>query len=497
MAVHATIVRKLLTAPTRIACVDDQREWKSIELLVGAYHLAGYLEKVCTTKTIAVLLPNSGAFPMTVLAGWLLGKAVVPLNFLLRPDELQYVIDDCDTDTVVSVGPMLDHLGFEPKVKNLVRLDEIKGQFKGVPKLRWPPHASRDDLCVLLYTSGTSGRPKGVMLTHGNIGSNIRQCMKYGSFTKSDVLVGVLPSFHSFGFTVLTMLPLYSGGKAVFTARFIPQKLVKLFRTHKPTIFVAIPSMYTALARVRDLTAEDFASFRLIVSGGEPLPDAVRQEYLDRFDVKISEGYGLTETSPVTNLCLPEEYRPHSVGRSLPDVEIKIAEIDMEGTLHDESDGEIRFRGPNVMKGYYKLAEETAATFDEKGFFRTGDIGRLSPDGHLSITGRLKEMLIVGGENVFPREIEEIVVAHPSISACGVAGKHDDKRGEVPVAFVEVKEDETYDEESVLAWCRDRLAIYKVPKEIRVLEELPRNPTGKVMRRELAEMLKQEQGAPA
>jgi long-chain acyl-CoA synthetase len=487
MSIHWPIIKSLLRSPKRVAVVDDFRSYKAAELLVVALHLADEISRLTRSRTVGVMLPTSGLFPAAALAGWMLGKVVVPLNYLLKKEELQFVVDDCGTDTVITVGPMLDHLGYAPDVENLIRMDQM--DFKSMPDLRWPHAPDDDDLAVLLYTSGTSGKPKGVMLSHWNIQANIEQCRRWASVGRTDCALGVLPQFHSFGMTVLTLLPLTVGFKAVYTARFIPGKIVKLFREHQPSIFVGIPSMYNALLHAKDARPEDFSNVKYLVSGGEPLPEAVFNGFKERFSVTINEGYGLTETSPVTNWCRPHEFRRRSVGRPITGVEQIIVDIESGAALGPNRDGEVRMRGPNVMQGYFNRPEETAKVFDHQGYFRTGDIGRLDDEGHLYITGRLKEMLIIGGENVFPREIEEVLNAHPAIKESGVVGKADPIRGELPVAFVELKEGQSLDERSVRAFCRERLAGYKVPNEIKVLEALPRNPTGKVMRRELKKMV--------
>jgi long-chain acyl-CoA synthetase len=247
--------------------------------------------------------------------------------------------------------------------------------------------------------------------------------------------------------------------------------------------------MYNALLHVKDGGPDDFRSLKYTVSGGEPLPEAVFEGFRERFKVTINEGYGLTETAPVTNWCRPDEWRPHSVGRPLPDIDQRIADLDTRAFLGPDQDGEVLIKGPNVMKGYFERPEETAAAFDDRGYFRTGDIGRHDKDGHLYITGRLKEMMIVGGENVFPREIEEVLNLHPAVAASGVIGQIDPIRGELPVAFVEFKEGQKTDERELQGWCRERLAGYKVPRSIHIIPSLPRNPTGKIMRRDLKKLL--------
>jgi long-chain acyl-CoA synthetase len=486
-SIHAPILRSLFGSLSRERVVDDRRAYKGAELLVGAMHIASAIKAKCNSQTVGIMAPTSGAFPMAGLATWCLGKTAVPLNFFLKQEELQYVIEDSGMDTLVTVQAMLDFMGYTPRVKNLIKLDNV--DFKSFPEPIVPTFADASDLGVLLYTSGTSGKPKGVMLSHANIRANIEQCRRWIDIDKDFVFLGVLPQFHSFGMTALTLLPLMCGCKMVYTARFVPHKIVKLIREHKPNVFVAIPSMYNALLHVKDATREDFAGITYMVSGGEPLPKAVFEGFRERFGVTLAEGYGLTETSPVTNWCRPQEWREHSVGKPMPWLEQRIVDVVSGKVLGANEDGEVQMRGPNVMGGYYKLPDETAKAFTSDGFFRSGDIGRHDDEGHLYITGRLKEMIIVGGENVFPREIEEVLNTHPAVNATGVIGVSDPMRGEQPFAFVEFKEGQTADEKEMLAHCRGKLAGYKVPAAIRVVEALPRNPTGKIMRRELKKLV--------
>ncbi|MFI4914981.1 MAG: class I adenylate-forming enzyme family protein [Phycisphaerales bacterium JB060] len=491
MSIQWSLLRSLIRHGRKTLVVDDRKSYTGIEILCASLFVASEIERRCKTDTVGVMLPTSGGFPIAALAGWMLGKTVVPLNYLLKPDELQYVIDHCGCDTIVSVGAMLEHLGYEPRCEHLIRLEQVN--FKGVPEMRWPVRSGRDDLAVLLYTSGTSGRPKGVMLTHDNLLSNVRQIDRFVQFTRDNhTFLSVLPQFHSFGLTVMTLLPLLLGQKVVYTARFVPQLVVRLFRQHDPTVFVAIPSMYGALLSVKSAKAEDFAKIRYAVSGGEPLPADIFQRFQERFGVAIHEGYGLTETSPVSHWCRPSEFRPHCVGLPLPEVEQRITCVDNGHQLPRGCDGEIRVRGPNVMRGYFKQPQETAEVFDADGFFRTGDIGHADEQGRLLITGRLKEMMIVGGENVFPREIEEVLNHHPDVAASGVTSRTCPNRGEEIVAFVEPEEQASPNVQALRGWCKDRLAGYKVPREIRVIEALPRNPTGKIMRRDLKAMLERE-----
>lgn len=482
MDLHDRIRRRLRRLPLFELVIDDFRRWRGFGIRYAAAHVAAAIQRTTDRPRVGVMLPTSGLFPISMLAGWRLGRTMIPLNYLLSKEDLAFVIEDAELDTVITVGPMINFTGPLPDGVKEIRLDEMK--FSGLPPRPPRKPMAPDDAAVILYTSGTSGRPKGVILTDRNLQSNVDQIVQSVHLDRNDTMLGVLPQFHTFGLTALTLIPLCLGCRVIYTAKFMPKRLLDLARQHNPTAFIGIPSMYNALRLAKSAKREDFASLRFAVAGGEPLPDAVSDGFHETFGVRICEGYGLTETAPVANVCLPEEYRPHSVGRCVPMVEERIVAED--GSICPPGvDGEIRIKGPNVMPGYFKRPEETAAAFDEDGYFRTGDMGRVDEDGFLSITGRIKEMLIIGGENVFPREIEEVLDRHPAIKSSAVIGQPDPSRGEVPLAFVELVEDEAFDPTAIRSHCRETLAQFKVPKEIRRLEALPRNPTGKIMRRAL------------
>ena len=322
--------------------------------------------------------------------------------------------------------------------------------------------------------------------------------IEHAQIKRADTFLGVLPQFHSFGLTALTLIPLRIGARVVYSARFIPKKIVELIREHRPDIVIAVPSMYGALLSVKGATAGDFSRVRLAISGGEPLPQATYEAFLERFELQILEGYGLTETAPITNWSTPKRFVRHAVGPTLPQVHEVIVD-DHDRPVEPGREGEILITGPNIMKGYYKLADQTRQVMVDlpnsasdgyrrrtRRYFRTGDIGRLDENGFLFITGRKKEMLIIGGENVFPREIEEVLNQHQTVRDSAVIGRTDGVRGEVPVAFVEIQDESPFDATALRAWCRDRLAGYKVPREIRQIDALPRNPTGKILRRQLS-----------
>ncbi|MEX0775981.1 MAG: AMP-binding protein [Phycisphaeraceae bacterium] len=500
MALLWPILKTALANRHKVAVIDDRRRMTYAELLGGAMFLAERIDAATSNPHVGLLLPTSGAGPVAILAAWLARRVAVPFNYLLTKDELAYVIADSGVDTIVTVGPMIEFLGgaanLPPNIK-LLYLEDI--DFTGLPPLRWPPCPADDDLAVILYTSGTSAKPKGVMLTHGNLHSNVDAALVHAGIRESHIFFGVLPQFHSFGLTALTLLPLRAGCTTIYTARFIPKRVVELIRKHKPQIMMAVPSMYAALLTVKDACAEDFASVEIAISGGEALSNAVFEAVRQRLNVQLLEGYGLTETAPILNWCTQTRFRRHSVGQSLPEVHIAI--VDEAGrVLPPDREGEIFAAGPNIMKGYYKLPRQTAEVFVEldrdslgdrqrRPYFRTGDIGKVDADGYLYITGRKKEMLKVAGEIVFPREVEEVLNRHPSVRDAAVIGRQDDLRGEVPMAFVEMQEGAAFDENALRTWCRDNLAGFKVPREIQQIDALPRNPTGKILRRKLTELV--------
>ncbi|MFW6060558.1 MAG: AMP-binding protein, partial [Phycisphaeraceae bacterium] len=317
MSLVGAILKRALLSPGRVAAIDDLRRYSYARIGVGAFYLADAIEQATGARHVGLLLPTSGAFPIALLGAWILGRVAVPLNYLLSKNELAYVIHDSDIDTILTVQPMLDFLddGAIPDHINVVRLEDIDRT--GFPTPRWPAPLAPDDLAVLLYTSGTSGKPKGVMLTHGNLESNVNAGIEHARLTQADAFLGVLPQFHSFGLTALTLIPLRIGSTVIYSARFVPRRIVELIRKHKPDILMAVPSMYGAMLTVKSATPDDFASIRLPISGGEPLPDVIYEQCRERFGLQILEGYGLTETSPITHWSTPHAHKRHSVGTSV------------------------------------------------------------------------------------------------------------------------------------------------------------------------------------
>lgn len=495
------ILRNGLFNAKRIAAVDDTRSYSYAETVGGAFFVAEDIQTNTSRPNVGVMLPTCGAFGITLLGSWIAGRTVVPFNYLLGKAELQHCITDSDVDTIYTVQPLIDHLVKtvgEDWLPKGVKVRKIGDDFKftGFPEPVLPPFYGRNDTAVILYTSGTSGMPKGVELTHWNLQSNVKGIIDHYNMTSKDVFLGVLPQFHSFGLTVGTLLPLFTGAKSVYSARFVPKKIVSLIKEHHPTITAMVPSMYRALLNSKDLDPEDMAGMRGAISGGEALPKAVAEAYLERFSIRLMEGYGLTETAPVSNCNIPTACRAGSVGKPIPGVRNIIVDED-ENPVPTGVDGEILISGSNVMQGYYKKPDATNEVFTRVTSFsrtkpalafKTGDIGHVDAEGYLFITGRRKELIITAGENVSPTEIEDVLCLHEQVNAAGVIPQKDEARGEVPIAFVEPAEGVDKAAINTMAlrtFCRDHLPPHKVPREVFVIDELPRNPTGKIMRRSL------------
>ncbi len=487
-----SILRHGLFRARKTAIIDDRAEYSYVKLLLGTWHMATQIEKATNNAHVGIMLPPSGAFPMALLGTWLLGRAAVPLNYLLSEDELKYVIEDSGIDTIITLRKLVEAIPGAsgiPEHIRLVMVDEI--DFKGMPGPRLPKRVADDDCTVILYTSGTSGKPKGVMLTEQNLRTEVEAIDAAAEGLPIETFLGVLPQFHSFGLTALTLWPLFRGNKIVYSARFAPRKLHQLITKHRPNVFFGVPAMFNAMLSLKKADHGDFTSLQFSVAGGEPMPKQVSENLMDRFGLPVYEGYGLTETAPVTNCNVPGKAKVGTVGKPLSGIRNVIVD-DQGKPLGPNQDGEILIVGKNIMKGYYNLYELTDEVItqvkldgkDERAF-KTGDIGHLDDEGFLVITGRKKEMMIVSGENVFPREIEEVLDQHESVSASAVIGMKSETRGELPLAFVELNEGYELDEQALKSFVRERIAAFKVPKEVRLIEKLPRNPTGKIMRREL------------
>ena len=471
--------------PGKIAIVDDRGRYTYKQLANMAAGLGMYIGMQTQRSHVGLLLPGGAGFVASFYGTLLAGKTVVPLNFLLGDKEIAHIVKDSGIDTVLTAPPLMARV--QNSGLNVVDLTQLPREIPDFePEF---PNPKAEDVAVLMYTSGTSGLPKGVLLTYGNLQSDVDSAIEHAQLQHEHVFLGVIPLFHAFGMTAMMLAPLQLGATIIYIARFSPVAALNAIREHKVSLMFGVPSMYAAIARLKDAKTEDFSTIYAMISGGEPLPSALRDAFMKRFNVHVFEGYGLTETSPVISLNVPQNFREGSVGRAVPGAQFKFT--DEEGkSLGTEEIGEIWVKGPMVMKGYNNLPNETSQALTSDGYFKTGDLGKIDRDGFIFITGRKKDMISVAGEKAYPREIEEVLMANPAVAEAAVVGKKDPSRGEVVAAFVIFKEGQTLSPDALREFCREHgLAQWKIPRDIQVLTDFPRTPTGKVLKRELSAKL--------
>jgi long-chain acyl-CoA synthetase len=463
---------------------------------------------------IALLLGNSPHFVIGLYGALRLGATVIPVNPIYTADEIGYILNNGDVKLVVALDmaiPLAEKVhAFLPKVENFIFCGTsengiAKHNIESLtlyPKMKSfteviasgdlsfkGPELQDDDTAIILYTSGTTGKPKGAMLTHKNLYSNASDVGDYLKMNNQDRVITTLPMFHVFCLTVALNAPLLSGATILIAPRFSPKEIFDLAREYEATVFAGVPTMYNFLYQYPEANPVDFKTLRLCISGGASLPVALLNNFEKKFNVTVSEGYGLSEASPVT--CFNPLDRPRkagSIGTSILHVENKIVnELGEEPPVGEV--GELIVSGPNIMKGYYKMPEETAAAI-RKGWLYTGDLARMDEEGYFYIVDRKKDLIIVGGYNVYPREVEEVLYNHPDVVEAAVLGVPDSEFGESVKCFV-VRKNSNTTEEYLLEYCREHLAKYKVPSSIEFLEELPKNTTGKILRRALKTQITQ------
>jgi long-chain acyl-CoA synthetase len=343
-----------------------------------------------------------------------------------------------------------------------------------------------DDLAVLVFTSGTAGSPKAAMLTHGSLRSNIEQVQAHPGrgLVADDVVLGVLPLSHIFGLNVVLGASLAAGARIVLVERFDPVSALDSIANHKVTVVTGAPTMWSAWASMPDADPAAFATVRIAASGAAKLDPALVGVCRDRFGIELSEGYGLTEASPVVTSAVGVQGRPGSIGVPLPGVEVRLVDDDGTDTLVGDP-GEIWVRGPNVFAGYWNDPTATEAVLTPDGWLRTGDVAVVDDDGHLFIVDRAKDLIIVSGFNVFPAEVEEVLLQHPGIEAAAVVGVSHPHTGEAVKAYVVVAAGRSFEEDEIIGFCADHLARYKCPSKVMFVDEIPVGVAGKVLRRSL------------
>ncbi|WP_017186306.1 long-chain-fatty-acid--CoA ligase [Alkalibacillus haloalkaliphilus] len=504
------------------------------ELFDSARKVANYLQILGVEKgdRVAIMLPNTPQAVMSYYGALLAGAVVVQTNPLYTERELEYQMKDSGAKVIVCLDILLPRVNaireetelehvvttrikdYLPFPKNVVQPILQKREYGLVVK---PEHGGdthvwtnimddttveyeehdidpQEDLALLQYTGGTTGYPKGVMLTHSNLVSNTQMCQKWLYKTEygKETVLGILPFFHVYGMTTVMILSVMMAQKMVLIPKFDVDNVLKAIHKERPTLFPGAPTIYIGLLNHPKLTKYDLSSIEACISGSAPLPVEVQEQFEKVTGGRLVEGYGLTETSPVTHANFVwENRRAGTIGVPWPDTDAKVFNADTNEEQPVGEVGEIAVKGPQVMKGYWNKPDETEQSLKD-GWFYTGDMGYMDEDGYFYIVDRKKDMIIAGGFNIYPREVEEVLYEHEGIQEAVVAGIPDPYRGETVKAYIVLKEDVELTEEELDQFCRENLAAFKVPKLYEFRDELPKTAVGKILRRKLVDEEKEK-----
>lgn len=465
-----------------------------VDALIDKY--ASYFQSIGVKKgdRVALSFPNCPEYIFSFMGASKAGAIVVPLNMMLTLEEIGYIIMESGTSVLV-VHPVIAQKVDKSQLarlnlKNVVIMDE--NTVNEILKMKSPAPVDIEsgEVCAFLYTSGTTGKPKGAMLTHDNFVSDVKMLYDVSrviDLGPNDNFLTVLPLFHSFSWTVNVLLGLYLGSTITLKETFMPKDTLETLIQEDITVFCGVPSMFAVLMRMAE--KGQFKALRLAISGGAPLAAEVQRGFEEKFNFPLVEGYGLSEAAPVAilNPLDPKALRkPGSIGFPLPGVEAKIVD-ENDNELPVGEIGELVLKGPNVMVGYHNMPEETAKTL-RNGWLHTGDLAKKDEDGYFYIVDRLKDMIITGGFNVYPREIEEVLLTHPAVLEAAVVGVGDPLKGEEIKAFIVLKEGAEADRRELQSFLKDKIASYKIPKYFEFVKELPKTPTGKVNKKLLKQM---------
>jgi long-chain acyl-CoA synthetase len=440
---------------------------------------------------VSLLMPNSVEYIVSYFACWRLGALAGPINSLLKEDETAYVINNSEAKAIVVGSEFRERIenirGQLPHLESVVIFDNATEITKKIEEDIAAADASADDEAIIIYTSGTTGKPKGCLLTHGNLIANARQISKWLGFTENDRLLTMMPLFHMNAVSVTTMSALYAGGSTVVSPKFSASRFWQIISEYQITSFGSVATMLSMLLHTYPdgvPAGLDTSRLRFAMCGSAPVPAEVMQRFEETFHCLVIEGYGLSESTCRSTFNPPDKRRrPGSCGMPIGN-EMKVVDEE-DRDVPDGELGEIVLRGENILKGYYKNDRATAEAF-RNGWFHTGDIGYRDADGFFFIVDRKSDMIIRGGENIYPREIDEVLYQHPDVAAAATIGVPDPLYGEEVAAFVVLKDGKEGNEEELLAHCRARLADFKCPKSIRFVADIPKGPTGKLLKRELS-----------
>lgn len=462
------------TAPGAPALADGRVTMTNAEFADSVRSAAARLTQagVQRSDVVGLLLPNRVELVVALFAAWRIGAAVTPVNPALALPEIEFQTSDADVKTLI-VEPDTDLPVTCPTLTCDELLTAIDGA--GLPAV----DVDGSDIALLIYTAGTTGKPKGVMTTHANIEAMTATFVDHFAFDDADHSLLVLPLFHANGVVLGTLSPLRAGGRATIVGRFRPDDFFPAVERHRPTYFSAVPAIYAMLTALPSDVRPDTSSLRFGICGAAPMPADLIRRFEERFDVPIVEGYGLSETTTASALNPVDGVRkPGTVGLPLTGQRIRIVNDRLEDLPPGES-GEILIAGDVVMAGYLNRPEATADTIVD-GWLRTGDVGYFDADGYLTLVDRVKDMIIRGGENIYPKEIEAVIYTDAGVYEAAVIGRPHDVLGEVPVAYVSLREDASTTVDDLYTLLRTQLASIKLPVEIVLLDDVPKNPVGKI-----------------
>ena len=499
MNVSQIIAPSVRNHPDKTAIIFEDRSY-SYGLLDRLINRAarGFLDLgLKRGDVLSLYLPSLPELIIAYLGAVRAGLTVNVVNAMLKEQEVDYILKDCRSRAVLADASRLPSIeALAPGLKDLAAVIPLKGSGrKGVPSFETilsrenrfldPPETRGSDLCHLMYTSGTTGRPKGVMATHLNVWHNAREFGKV-HFSPEDTIMVATPIFHCWGLVNGTLGMLSRGGTVITVERFFPEKTLDDIERLRPTVFQGVPPMYNLLLKQPDLTRRQTGSVVFCLSAATKMPENLIRQIEERLNWRYAEAWGLTEVSCVGTTSPYQETRIGSCGRGMDDARIKV--LDENGNpLPAGKQGELCVRGTCVTRGYLNNPEATLEVFDAEGWFHSGDLAYMDDDAYAYIVDRKKDMINVGGEKVFPSEVEDMMLAHPKIKDLAIVGIPHELKGEVPKAFIQLKEGQIATAEEIRDFCKTRMAPFKVPAEVEFIDEIPRSAAGKALRRLLRE----------
>ncbi len=488
MLVHDLIWRG---HPEDIAVNDQGRSmtYRALILSVTLCRSRLYADGVRIHDRVAIYSHNCAEYIVAYMAIASLGAVVVPINFQLSMRETAFILKNADVHYIISDQPLdleSSLSAYEHDHVQTLLMSECTKPVGSASAPALPEDFGADEPCAIIYTSGTTGLPKGAILSHRNLVMNAISLQQVVRLTRKDNILCVLPMYHCFAWTCAVLNELYTGSSITVQDSFTPKKTVELVRAYKITVIVMVPSICSLLTKLA--SPDDMKTLRFVMLGGTPLPLPIGEAFRTKFKVPIVEGYGLSEASPVVTMNAPESTRLGSVGPAIPNERLRFVDADGHDVPAGEP-GELLVQGPNVMHGYLGQPEATAEALKD-GWLHTGDVARIDQDGYVYIVDRLKDMIISMGENIYPREIEELLYAYPGIHEAAVIPIEDSLRGQAGCCYYSVQPGFSIDARQLKKYLQQNLALFKIPREFRQIEKLPKTSTGKIAKKELKAMFK-------